>query len=901
MKNLLNSFISFFPHYNRYNLTIITQYIKNLFHISSYIPSLKYKILENVVEKCLEIDVEIVIEDSGDVRLILENEKDMLKNINNDLIETSTNHHHNENDDDDNDDIFQFDDENEKKISLINSNNEDKSKIPTVVSDLADKLDAMLVLIVTFLEDEINKEEKVALASSSVNPSSSNLMKSTQSFPNLLTEPKENVTLKTSVSLSSLSSLNTSNTSISTSLSSTTTETSTSTSTSSIINSFSNYPKLYINLLNIFESKLLTTYKSKYVQFFLFFVTTKNYQFGELFILRLLEIGLDDSVSPVLRSSALMYLASFLSRASFLKLEIIGKVITRLVTWSSLYIIKNHAYHAELFASKDYSINSSQESATNLTKESFSYSSSSTPLSIISAIKSFLKSINNKKNDEIFNNSFHESYSSSSYRDILMKGLDQNVNSHVENFLSSSSNPSFPEGSPLHYDTMPTTSRNTPCFTDIYDVNKLKNELENILRNNFDQSSSSPTSSSPSSSSTPYLDSNFVYYEDEQPNNIDLLYRNCFSYNDYGSLKFNMPQGSQHEVFYTAVQTICYILCFHGLPLINLLFNNDKLISSSPELLYSSEFLPSYLNQILFDLIFTSRLCPTRFMTRYIVLEFIKLSVHVKLFSEYAWWWLREELLQYSILQEICANLATNPSNNTPSTTNPSTNQASSMMGGSYMGGSYMGGSYMGGSYMGGSYVGSYMSNYAGSYQGSSMEGLGNSAHNTAYNQLLEQQFFYNLCINEYGLFSGVNNVQLILDTCNNSSASNLQSNYLYNSRYLTISPSYSSNSTSILETFFPFDPCLLSRLHLLIEGNYRIWNGIPGLNLLQNEQIKYYIDFQERKKVDNYIEKYTLNNSSNLSLTRNSSTSNEDYDEHSYDDEYEDYLDPKSKRRYNL
>ena len=45
------------------------------------------------------------------------------------------------------------------------------------------------------------------------------------------------------------------------------------------------------------------------------------------------------------------------------------------------------------------------------------------------------------------------------------------------------------------------------------------------------------------------------------------------------------------------------------------------------------------------------------------------------------------------------------------------------------------------------------------------------------------------------------------------------------------------SNSTkhNVLESFFPFDPCLLSGLQQSIEAHYRDWKGLPGIDLAQS------------------------------------------------------------------
>jgi hypothetical protein len=58
----------FFPH-KRFSLLIQTEYISSLLETASYLPVLQYRILDIVLVKCLEIDVEIVIDDNGEVRL----------------------------------------------------------------------------------------------------------------------------------------------------------------------------------------------------------------------------------------------------------------------------------------------------------------------------------------------------------------------------------------------------------------------------------------------------------------------------------------------------------------------------------------------------------------------------------------------------------------------------------------------------------------------------------------------------------------------------------------------------------------------------------------------------------------------------------------------------------------
>jgi hypothetical protein len=60
--------VDHFPH-KRFSRNVQTEYIAQLLVICGYEPSLQARVLQLVVTKCLEMDVEIVIEDSGEVHI----------------------------------------------------------------------------------------------------------------------------------------------------------------------------------------------------------------------------------------------------------------------------------------------------------------------------------------------------------------------------------------------------------------------------------------------------------------------------------------------------------------------------------------------------------------------------------------------------------------------------------------------------------------------------------------------------------------------------------------------------------------------------------------------------------------------------------------------------------------
>ena len=67
-----------FPHRRIDGPGSIVHYTKQLLLIADYLPSLSEKILSLIVERCLEIDVEIKIEDSGEARVSVEDHEGAL-------------------------------------------------------------------------------------------------------------------------------------------------------------------------------------------------------------------------------------------------------------------------------------------------------------------------------------------------------------------------------------------------------------------------------------------------------------------------------------------------------------------------------------------------------------------------------------------------------------------------------------------------------------------------------------------------------------------------------------------------------------------------------------------------------------------------------------------------------
>jgi RNA polymerase I-specific transcription initiation factor RRN3 len=139
----------YFPH-KRHHALIQTEYISQLLTLCVHFPSLQLKIFDVIVAKCLEVDVEIVIEESGDVLICKDEEAAGLFD-----------------DADDDDDMFALDDNqdphgNTNKTAAnfprggIGSLLKVQIQARDEVTEMADKLDSMLCVVLKFLLQHIS-------------------------------------------------------------------------------------------------------------------------------------------------------------------------------------------------------------------------------------------------------------------------------------------------------------------------------------------------------------------------------------------------------------------------------------------------------------------------------------------------------------------------------------------------------------------------------------------------------------------------------------------------------------------------------------------------------------------------------------------------------------------------
>jgi RNA polymerase I-specific transcription initiation factor RRN3 len=232
---LLQIIILLYPH-KKYSCYTQVVYVTQLLRICGYQPSIQAKILELIIRKCLEMDVDIVVEDNGEV-----------------CLQESVNVAEDDN-------LFDFDEDDLNKHSKADANrtNTDGSStqhrlLPQSVTELAEKLDASLSLLCNFCESQVTAASRGQ----------------SQQGGATLAE------------------------------------------------------KLFSQLLVIFESVIFPTYKSKFSQFVIFYVASRNVQFAVQVANLMFVSAMNEGLSMLKRQCAVMYMASYMARATFLPLSVV--------------------------------------------------------------------------------------------------------------------------------------------------------------------------------------------------------------------------------------------------------------------------------------------------------------------------------------------------------------------------------------------------------------------------------------------------------------------------------------------------------------------------------------------------------------------------------------------------
>ncbi|KAJ2536372.1 DNA independent RNA polymerase I transcription factor, partial [Coemansia sp. RSA 1878] len=102
--------------------------------------------------------------------------------------------------------------------------------------------------------------------------------------------------------------------------------------------------RLFLLFLDLFDTVILPTFKSRYTQFVLFYFSSQNAEYSDVFLGTMVgNLGepmrsAHDRVSSVTKVSAAAYLGSFVARAKFLTPSVVRSVVGVLVQWANTYM-----------------------------------------------------------------------------------------------------------------------------------------------------------------------------------------------------------------------------------------------------------------------------------------------------------------------------------------------------------------------------------------------------------------------------------------------------------------------------------------------------------------------------------------------------------------------------------
>ncbi|RDB19882.1 RNA polymerase I-specific transcription initiation factor rrn3 [Hypsizygus marmoreus] len=311
-----------FPH-KRQNQVAQTTYIRNLLRVSVYCPELADKILATIVDRAIQIDVEIQVE--------LEELEEVDEPVQEDVFEldpfdTLVGQ---EGDDSDSENGDDDDGDNLSDISSAAGDMDDEAKAPevptnvTYIQDMVKKLDAILTLIF----DHFHRNHTSITTSGTLQlpPPLPDLPPLDLLSPPFMSSPIQS---PRTISLSSLPSLQPSGLVSAEYIPPTPPSATPTPSTSPSAETRKALLRTQFHtLLAIFDRTILRTFKSRYTQFLVFWYTSLDPEFADIFQGMLVERALFDTtaahaVIPVVtRAAAASYIGSFVSRATFVDRE----------------------------------------------------------------------------------------------------------------------------------------------------------------------------------------------------------------------------------------------------------------------------------------------------------------------------------------------------------------------------------------------------------------------------------------------------------------------------------------------------------------------------------------------------------------------------------------------------
>lgn len=99
--------------------------------------------------------------------------------------------------------------------------------------------------------------------------------------------------------------------------------------------------QMFFMLMQLFDTFILKTHKSKYVQFLLFYVCAMDINYTHAFVRYLLEKVMDVSNHPLTRSTCAAYLGSFLARSTLVPTQLVQEPLQIMSRWALQYGTQN--------------------------------------------------------------------------------------------------------------------------------------------------------------------------------------------------------------------------------------------------------------------------------------------------------------------------------------------------------------------------------------------------------------------------------------------------------------------------------------------------------------------------------------------------------------------------------
>ncbi|XP_057322164.1 RNA polymerase I-specific transcription initiation factor RRN3 [Microplitis mediator] len=99
-----------------------------------------------------------------------------------------------------------------------------------------------------------------------------------------------------------------------------------------------NLKKIYFELLQPFEKVVLHTHASHHVQFIMFYICSFKTAVAEAFLNWLWQKVSNPNVAPIIRQSAVSYIASLLARGNFIPITLITGLLQDMTNWIHSYI-----------------------------------------------------------------------------------------------------------------------------------------------------------------------------------------------------------------------------------------------------------------------------------------------------------------------------------------------------------------------------------------------------------------------------------------------------------------------------------------------------------------------------------------------------------------------------------